>query len=186
MQNKKQRREKSKALLFQRLSSSLEESSQISQEIYQQYLKKHSRVLLLLKGTLGAGKTFFVRSLGKSLGIRDNISSPSFNLLNTYTAPGLQFFHYDLYRLQNAEELEQLDFRERWSSPPDIDKLDRSEGKQMLHLIEWPELALSLLPQEEEVPAYCLHIQYVQHIQEQDNSEAREKRLFQLYKREEA
>ena len=168
--------DKSRVSLFQRISYSLEESSQISQEIYKQYLKRHKHVLLLLEGALGAGKTFFVRSLGESLGIQDNINSPSFNLLNIYTGPGLTFFHYDLYRLRDPLELEELDFKERWSWP-----LEELGGKQLLHLIEWPEVALPLLPKEEDVPIYRLHIQ---HIKAQNDSKESEKRLFQLYGKE--
>lgn len=170
---------KSKPPLFEKLSHSLEESSQISQELYKQYLKKHKRVLLLLEGSLGSGKTFFVRSLGEGLGIQSNINSPSFNLLNIYTGAGIKFFHYDLYRLRDSLELEELDFRERWACP--LNETKNSAEKQILHLIEWPQLALPLIP--EDLPTYRLCIQ---HIQQQDKSEETGKRLFQLYRREEA
>ena len=60
--------------------------------------------VLAFFGGLGAGKTAFIRGLAKGLGIKSSVSSPTFNICNEY--PGsLPLFHFDLYRLQSADEL---------------------------------------------------------------------------------
>ncbi len=126
-------------LLCREQSHSLEESEAIAAKIYETYLYLRPISLLLIEGELGAGKTFFVRALGKKLGIGENINSPSFNLLNIYQSRDWELYHYDLYRLQSPAELEELDFIEHW-----YDSLPRT--KQVLHTIEWPEIAEDFLP----------------------------------------
>lgn len=60
--------------------------------------------VVTLYGPLGAGKTAFVRGLAKGLGIDAQVSSPTFTIVNEY--PGRRtLYHFDLYRLQSAEEL---------------------------------------------------------------------------------
>lgn len=55
-------------------------------------------------GDLGAGKTAFTRGLGRGLGIKDRITSPTYNIVNEY--PGIMpLFHFDMYRLQSSEDL---------------------------------------------------------------------------------
>lgn len=64
--------------------------------------------LLALSGNLGAGKTFFVQALGKALGIKENINSPTFVLMKVYNIgdDGLRkFVHVDCYRLNGQEDL---------------------------------------------------------------------------------
>ena len=167
--------DKNRSPLFEKTSSALEESRDISLEIYRRYLKEHKWVFLLLEGYLGSGKTFFVRSMGEGLGIRDNINSPSFNLLNIYRGAGIVFFHYDLYRLQEPLELEQLDFQENWSLPP-----KEGDDTQFLHLIEWPGFALPLLP-EEGAAIYRLSIEFLSDKKDGPQKEGG-KRLFRLYR----
>lgn len=62
-----------------------------------------------LIGDLGAGKTTFVQSVGRQLGIDDYITSPTFSIVNIYEADQT-IYHLDLYRLESPEELEQLDY----------------------------------------------------------------------------
>ncbi len=118
--------------------------------------EKHRLCLLFLEGDLGAGKTAFVRSFGAALGLAANINSPTFNLLNVYEHPdrgpdACDLFHYDLYRLGDADELEQLDFIERWTTEPGDDEPAR------VHAIEWWQRAESLL-RRLPVPQYRLRL----------------------------
>ena len=59
--------------------------------------------IVLLGGELGAGKTAFVKGLAAALGITDEITSPTFTLMNTYKGT-LTLYHFDVYRLHNGEE----------------------------------------------------------------------------------
>ena len=62
-----------------------------------------------LKGTLGAGKTTLIKSFIHSLGIKENITSPTFNIVKTYRVEKLRVFHVDLYRLSSIHEFLDLD-----------------------------------------------------------------------------
>jgi len=89
-----------------------------------------------LKGDLGAGKTTLIKGLCEVLGVTEGTSSPSFSIVNEYrTDEGERVYHFDLYRLKAAEELEGIGFVEYVDS-----------GAYCF--IEWPELALDLLPKD--------------------------------------
>lgn len=85
-------------------------------------------------GDLGAGKTTLIKGFCAALGVTDRPSSPSFSIVNEYrTTEGGTVYHFDLYRLKSAEELEGIGFEEY---------LDSSS----YCFIEWPELAVDHLP----------------------------------------
>lgn len=87
------------------------------------------------EGQLGAGKTTLIKALCTHLGVNDAMSSPSFALVNEYaTSTGIPVFHFDLYRMKSTGEALDIGFEEYvWS------------GNYCL--IEWPELAKELLPE---------------------------------------
>ena len=86
--------------------------------------------VVALEGTLGAGKTVFVRAVAEALGVprAAGVSSPSYTLVNLYDGGRLPLAHLDLYRLGDDDELEAIGFR---------DLLDADRAL----LVEWPERA---------------------------------------------
>ncbi|WP_379964594.1 tRNA (adenosine(37)-N6)-threonylcarbamoyltransferase complex ATPase subunit type 1 TsaE [Epilithonimonas sp. UC225_85] len=88
--------------------------------------------ILLLKGNLGAGKTTFSQFLMKELGSKDEISSPTYSIVNEYDTPKGKVFHFDLYRLKSVEEAYDFGIEEY---------LDNC----YLSIIEWPEIYMDEL-----------------------------------------
>jgi tRNA threonylcarbamoyladenosine biosynthesis protein TsaE len=91
--------------------------------------------VICLQGDLGAGKTTFVQGVAQGWGSLDEVSSPTFILVNLYRrADGAQLFHMDAYRLESAAEADELDLEAMLEQGP--------------LLIEWPERIQSLMPQD--------------------------------------
>lgn len=90
-------------------------------------------MVIALTGSLGAGKTTFVKGIANGLGIMDEITSPSFTIIKEYYDGRLPLYHMDLYRIDNHEELYMIGFEE----------LIYGSG---LSIIEWSEKAEELLP----------------------------------------
>lgn len=66
--------------------------------------------IIAYKGGLGAGKTTFTRGLAMGMGLPDEVSSPTFALVNEYRRNGLTLYHFDMYRIMNEEALETTGF----------------------------------------------------------------------------
>lgn len=90
----------------------------ITKELIQEDIKEFADQFILdlaipsvvgLKGTLGAGKTTLIKSFMHSLGVKENITSPTFNIVKTYRVEKLRVFHVDLYRLSSIHEFLDLD-----------------------------------------------------------------------------
>lgn len=88
--------------------------------------------VIAFTGTLGAGKTVFTKGLAVGLGIEENITSPTFTLIQEYPA-AIPLFHMDLYRLESVEELEILGGEDYFY-------------QKGITVIEWSEKAKKILP----------------------------------------
>lgn len=97
--------------------------------------------VIALIGDLGAGKTTLTQQIAKTLGINDNIQSPTFVLMNEYVVPQKQitqfktFTHIDAYRIDNIAEADILDLS------------NLAKDKTNLIIIEWADKVQSLLPE---------------------------------------
>ena len=86
--------------------------------------------VILLRGELGSGKTTLVKSVLKKMGINDCVTSPTFSIVNEYDFSENIIYHFDLYRIENIEELEVIGFEDYIYS-------------QNICFIEWPEIVLN-------------------------------------------
>lgn len=92
------------------------------------------RRVFAFQGELGAGKTTLIKAMCGELGVESGTSSPSFSIVNEYrTAANDTVYHFDLFRLKDAAELDGIGFAEYLDS-----------GKYCF--VEWPELARKFLP----------------------------------------
>ncbi len=89
--------------------------------------------VVLLKGDLGAGKTTFTGGVAKGLGIKDDVISPTFNIMKCYFKGTLPMYHIDAYRLENQ------------NTEIGLDEYIEGDG---VCLIEWPMYIEKLLPDE--------------------------------------
>ncbi|MEJ2348074.1 MAG: tRNA (adenosine(37)-N6)-threonylcarbamoyltransferase complex ATPase subunit type 1 TsaE [Patescibacteria group bacterium] len=91
---------------------------------------------LALIGDLGSGKTTFVQGITEGLGIKGRTISPTFILMRRYTAPKFDFYHIDLYRLEDnlEEEVKNLGLEDVWGDENNV------------VVIEWAEKIKDILP----------------------------------------
>ena len=87
-------------------------------------------------GTMGAGKTTFVKALCEVMGVTDTVNSPTFAIVNEYDTPsGNPIYHFDFYRIKRLSEVYDMGYE------------DYFYGRGLC-FIEWPELVEELLPEE--------------------------------------
>lgn len=111
------------------------ESFEDTEKIGESFAKKlKPGDVVCLYGDLGAGKTTFVKGLARGLGIRGRIISPTFILIRTYKLNNGNFYHVDLYRIEDEKDLEGLGLKEM---------IDNSKN---IVVIEWAEKMGKLLP----------------------------------------
>lgn len=92
--------------------------------------------VISLVGDLGAGKTTFTKGVARGLGIMDNVTSPTFTILNEYAGEEKKLYHFDFYRIEDPDELVELGFEDYFPS---------TDG---LTIVEWVEKAPSVLPKQ--------------------------------------
>ena len=91
--------------------------------------------VLTLTGDLGVGKTVFTQGLAEGLGIEEPVNSPTFTIVQVYEEGRLPFYHFDVYRIGDIEEMDEVGFEE----------YVMGEG---VSLIEWANLIEEILPGE--------------------------------------
>jgi tRNA threonylcarbamoyladenosine biosynthesis protein TsaE len=118
---------------------------QLRQTAKNLWQKGHGRRIWAFHGAMGAGKTTFIHALCEELGVRSTISSPTFAIINEYnsTVTGT-IYHMDWYRLKDEEEAMNAGVEDCLLSG-------------QLCLVEWPEKAAGLLPDD----AFHIHIETV-------------------------
>ena len=88
-----------------------------------------------VEGVLGVGKTVFAQGFARGLGIHDAVNSPTFTILQSYEEGRIPFYHFDVYRIADVEEMEEIGYEDCFYG----------EG---VSLVEWPGLIRELLPED--------------------------------------
>ena len=112
-------------------AKNLEELKTSAQQILPHFPQER---IFILNGDLGAGKTALVKAFAEVLNVQETVSSPTFSLVHEYRGDET-IFHFDLYRLNQTEDLLQIGFEEYLYTDAYV-------------FIEWPEIALPMLPEE--------------------------------------
>ena len=84
------------------ITHSPEETEAIGEKLAQQL---NPGTILAYRGDLGAGKTAFTRGLARGLGFREQVTSPTYTIVNEYLGGRLPLFHFDMYRLHSSDDL---------------------------------------------------------------------------------
>lgn len=90
--------------------------------------------IILLKGDLGVGKTVFAKSICDFFGVENEVTSPTFTILKSYNTKKIKINHFDLYRINTTNQLSEIGFE------------DVIYEKNSICLVEWPEIAIQILP----------------------------------------
>lgn len=88
--------------------------------------------IIVLSGELGSGKTKFVQGILENFGMANEISSPTFTIVNEYNSPTINIYHFDVYRLEDSDEFYAIGGDEYFS--------------QGICIIEWGEMIENILP----------------------------------------
>ena len=113
-------------------TNSPEETFRVGKELGE---KAYAGQVFTLTGDLGVGKTVFTQGLAKGLGIEEPVNSPTFTIIQEYDGGRLPFYHFDVYRIGDVEEMEEVGF----------DDYVMGEG---VSLIEWADLIREILPEK--------------------------------------
>ncbi len=111
--------------------SNLSELPQISQEIVK--IGKDWN-FWILEGAMGAGKTTLIRAICKELGVKNEVQSPTFSIVNEYETKGGKIYHFDFYRIRSEQEAFDIGYEEYFYD------------ENALCLVEWASQIPNLLP----------------------------------------
>lgn len=114
------------------ISNSLQDTDNLAKSLAK---KASPGAVFALTGDLGAGKTAFSKAFAKALGITAPVSSPTFTILNIYEEGRLPLYHFDCYRIEDPDEMQEIGFEEF------------IYGKGIC-LIEWADIIKDSLPLE--------------------------------------
>ncbi len=138
------------------VSESVKETKTVAKMIFEKAIKNNSQkpLVFFLTGDLGCGKTVFARKIGRILGIKGKIVSPTFNIINNYDVRFKiqdlrikEFLHIDLYRIREEEELEELGFLKLFN-------------KNTITCIEWPEVMGKNYFEKLREKVYCVDVSF--------------------------
>ena len=115
---------------FKYVSKNVEDTLTLAENIESE---KFPNMVICLDGELGCGKTVFVKGFAKALGIEDNITSPTFNLIKEYLNGELPLYHMDVYRIDDTGD--NIGIKDYYK-------------KGGVTIIEWSELIKNDLPEE--------------------------------------
>ena len=115
---------------FKLTTYSEEETIELAQNIESE---KFPNMVICLRGDLGSGKTVFTKGFAKALEVKEEVTSPTFNIIKEYTSGELPLFHMDVYRLDG--NVEDLGIEEYYS-------------KNGITIIEWADMIPDYLPEE--------------------------------------
>jgi tRNA threonylcarbamoyladenosine biosynthesis protein TsaE len=110
----------------------LAETDQVAAQLVAQYATKQ---VWVFKAPMGAGKTTLIAAIGRALGIQQAMSSPTFSIMNEYQIQGKLIYHMDWYRLESEAEARQAG-------------VEAALEEADLSLVEWPEKAPNLVPDD--------------------------------------
>lgn len=95
-----------------------------------------NRKIFAFYGSMGAGKTTFIKAVCENMGVKDMVTSPTFSIINEYTLSNdKSIYHFDFYRIKKIEEVFDMGYEDYFYS-------------NSLCFIEWPELIEAILPDE--------------------------------------
>jgi len=117
----------------------LEQTDIIANQLVKKYANQS---VWVFQAPMGAGKTTLIAAIGKALGIQQAMSSPTFSIMNEYEVLGKLIYHMDWYRLESAAEARQAG-------------VEAAMEEADLSLVEWPERAANLVPEN----AVVIHIE---------------------------
>ncbi|MDD2376373.1 MAG: tRNA (adenosine(37)-N6)-threonylcarbamoyltransferase complex ATPase subunit type 1 TsaE [Clostridia bacterium] len=113
------------------VSNSLIDTLNYSYE-FAKYLKKTD--IVVLNGELGSGKTIFVKGIAKYFGVEDEVSSPTFTIVNEYITNNINIYHFDVYRLDNEKQF--------------MNTIGTEYFENGISIIEWGNIIKNILPKD--------------------------------------
>jgi tRNA threonylcarbamoyladenosine biosynthesis protein TsaE len=113
------------------ITQSPEQTMEVAKRLGEKLKPGH---VVCLNGDLGTGKTAFTTGIARSLGIDGYITSPTFTIVNEYTTGSLKMYHFDVYRIDNEDEMFEIGFEEYING-------------DAITVIEWADLIKGILPE---------------------------------------